>query len=229
MLTGILAASILLVSEVPVEQVQTTHTDHIDFPSAGVLKIEHSTGELSIEAWDQPGIEITTIRSTKSWYVNHRDDVLKKLDQIKLKTDRQGDQVTITTEVPKHDFFTRIFRGVSDFELEYIIKVPATAKLVIEHDTGDVNIFGVTGDLHVKNGIGQINIHVPQDGQYSIDARCDLGAINSDFGDAEHGRVIHKSMVTQNPPAGTQKLYARQGFGDIVIQKIQIPAYPMTH
>lgn len=228
MLTGILAA-VLLVTDVPMEQVQTTHTDHIDFPSTGVLKLEHSTGELSIEAWDQPGIEITAIRSTKSWYVSKRDDAVKKLDQIKMKTDRQRDQVTITTEFPKHDYFTRIFRGVSEFELEYIIKVPAAAKLDIEHDSGDVNIYGVTGDLHVKNGMGQINVHVPQDGHYAIDAKCDLGAINSDFGDAERGKVIHKSMETKNPPAGAQKLYARQGFGDIVIQKIQIPSFPMTH
>src|ERR1700729_128256 len=41
-------------------------TQHLDFPAGGTLRFINSVGVLTVEAWDQPGVEITTTKSTKA-------------------------------------------------------------------------------------------------------------------------------------------------------------------
>lgn len=229
-LVGIVAASLLPAADAPSEkgseQVQVSHTDRMDFPSGGVLRMLKSTGDLTIEGWDQKDVEITTIKSTKTYHPGDRAAAAKKLDQIKLVTERKGDELTITTEFPKHPLPLRPFVGVSDYDLQYVIKVPKNARLVIEHDSGNIYIDDVTGDVRAKDGFGQITFHLPEQGQYAIDAKCDLGAINTDFPGPEHGKLVDRTLVSEPPAAGAQKLYARMGIGDIMIMKMNQPKAP---
>lgn len=227
-LMGVAASCLLLADDAPVDQVQVTHTERMDFPSGGTLTMKKSTGDLSIEAWDRPDLEITTVKSTKSYHPGDRTAAAKSLDRIRLVTDRKDNELTITTEFPKHAIPLRLFLGVSAFELQYRIKVPRNARLIIEHDSGNVYIDDITGDVHVTNGIGQISMHLPQDGHYAIDAKTNLGAVDSDFAGPEHGRFfdLGHSFVSEAPGAGAQKLYARIGYGDITILKIRQPAPP---
>lgn len=81
--------------------------------------------------------------------------------------------------VSKHEVLTRLFRGVSSFELQYMIKVPRNARLIIDHDSGNVHVDDVIGNVQVKNGVGQITLHLPEQGHYAFGAKCDLGAVDS--------------------------------------------------
>jgi hypothetical protein len=228
MLAGIGASCLLTADDAPQLQVQATHTERMDFPAGGVLHMKKSTGDLTVEGWDRPDVEITTIKSTKSYNPADRSAAAKSLDRIRLVPERKGDELAITTEFPKHEMLTRLFRGVSAFELQYRIKVPRNARLIIEHDSGNVYIDDVSGDVHAKNGIGQITLHLPQDGHYAFDAKSDLGAVDSDFPGPEQGKLFHlgHAYISQAPPSGAQKLYARIGYGDITILKIRKPAPP---
>src|SRR5215471_11888363 len=40
-------------------------TDRVAFPPGGTLHLSKSIGELTIEGWDEPAVEITTIKSVK--------------------------------------------------------------------------------------------------------------------------------------------------------------------
>lgn len=224
------AASCMLMAgeDAPVEQVQVTHTERMDFPSGGTLRMLKSTGDLTIEGWDRSDMEITTVKSTKSYHPEDRKAAAQSLDRIQLVTARQGDELTITTQFPKHVLPMRLLRGVSAFELQYVIKVPRNARVFVEHDSGNVHIDDVTGDVHAKNGFGQITLHMPQDGHYAIDAKTRLGAVDSDFAGPEHGRYfdLGHAFISEAPPAGAQKLYARLGVGDITILKIRQPSPP---
>jgi hypothetical protein len=234
LLIGIGASALMLAEDAAIVQVEATHTERMDFPSGGVLRLLKSTGDLTIEGWDRPDIEITTVKSTKSYHPSDPSAAAKSLDRIRLVPERKGDELTITTEFPKHEMIARLFLGVSAFEMQYRIKVPRNARLIIEHDSGNVYIDDVTGDVHVKNGIGQIILHLPQDGHYAFDAKCDLGAVDTDFAGPEQGKLFHlgHSYISPAPPAGAppaagvQKLYARMGVGDITILKIRQPAPP---
>jgi hypothetical protein len=229
---GMAASGLLAASDAPLEQVQATHTERMDFPSGGTLKMLKSTGDLTIEGWDRADMEVTTVQSTKSYHPGDRKAAEKSLDRIKLVTARQGNEVSITTEFPKHALPMRLFRGVSAFELHYVIKVPRNAKLIIEHDSGNVYIDDIAGDVHVTNGIGQITMHMPQDRDYAIDAKTGVGAVDSDFAGPEHGRWFdlgHSFVsggLSEAPSGGAQKLYARIGVGDIAIMKIRQPSPP---
>lgn len=225
---GIAASCLFAASDAPVEQVQATHTERMGFPSGGTLRMLKSTGDLTISGWDRSDMEITTIKSTKSYHPGDRKAAEKSLDRIRLITALQGNELTITTKFPKHGLPLRLIRGVSAYELQYVIKVPRNARLIVEHDSGNVFVDDVAGDVHVKNGIGQITMHMPQDGHYAIDAKTGLGAVDSDFAGPEHGRWFFDlgHSFTSEGPAGAQKLYARIGYGDITILKIRQPSPP---
>ncbi len=228
MLIGLAVSCLAIADDAPILQVQATHTERMEFPSGGVLHLKKSTGNLTVEGWDRPDVEITTIKSTKSYHPKDRGIAQKELDRIRLVPERQGDELAITTEFPKHEMLSRLFRGVSDFELEYRIKVPRNARLIIDHDSGNVYIDDVIGNVHATNGNGQITLHLPADGNYAFDAKCNLGAVDSDFPGPEQGKLFHlgHAYVSATPPAGAQKLYARIGYGDITILKIRKPLPP---
>src|SRR5580704_17744521 len=58
-------ARLLLASAGLVLADDVTKTERFDFPAGGTLRLKNSIGELTVEGWDQPGIEITTIKSPR--------------------------------------------------------------------------------------------------------------------------------------------------------------------
>jgi hypothetical protein len=193
-------------------------TERLDFPSGGTLRVKNSTGELTVEGWDQPGIEITTIKSPKN--------AAAPVDRAQVKAELQKDEVVVTTTFPKHATLVRPFTGLIDVRLEYRIKAPRNAHVVVDHNNGEVHIDGITGELHVTDHKGLITIHVPQDGQYAIDAKAKLGAIDSDFpGREQHKLKFGHTFVNQASPS-SQKMYLRIGFGDITILALHRPQNP---
>jgi hypothetical protein len=197
------------------KDVTATKTEHFDFPAGGVLKVDSPTGELTIEAWDQPGVELTTTTSATSQ---------AELDKIEVKSERHGDELAITTTWPRDRLGFRLF------DLEYVIRVPRSTKLSIHQTSGDVYIDGTTGDVDAHVGDGQITLHLPQDEKYAIDARCKkTGHVDSDFGGEEKHRWWRTSHYLEFAPAGApHKLNLRVDFGDIVILKPNIPAKPQV-
>ena len=173
--------------------------------------------------------EITTIKSTKVEYdAREREKKTQELDSVQVKAERRGNEVVITTDFPRYRNFPPPFRPVGiNFDLEYHIKVPANAGIVANHDLGDVNIDGVTGDIQVVLLQGTITLHLPEDEKYEIDARVDFGHVNSDFGGPQKRRhsIIGHWLVDQDS-AAAHKLKLKVGFGDIVILKTRVPAPP---
>ena len=141
---------------------------------------------LTIEAWDRfPYVEITTIKSTKGEYdAQDRDKETQRLARVKVSAERQGNDLVITTDYPRYRAFLppHPIGGKMSFDLEYRIKAPANARIIDEnHDAGEVNIDGLFGDIDVNLLQGEIMLHLPEDGQYSINARSDFGNVTSDF------------------------------------------------
>lgn len=190
-------------------------TEHADFPQAGTLRIEHSVGELQIEAWDQPGVEITTTKGAS--------DKGADLSRVQISTKRQGDEVVITTQYPSHvafPFFTTLDH-VTNFNLDYVIKVPREARLVIHHTDGEVHIVGVAGNIDASARQGIITLSLDGDAPRSIDARSSVGSVTSDFPGQEKPKEFHLGHeFVQSKSAGSQQsLKLRIRFGDIIIGK----------
>jgi hypothetical protein len=207
------------------EKIQITKTDTLDFPAGGMLRLRNAIGELTVTGWNQPNLEITTIKSTKT-AVEEKDRAAatKLLDAVKVGTERKGDDVAISTEFPKHSKIARPFLGMTDFDLEYRIHVPRAARLDVDEAMGEVHIENIAGDIHAIEHLGEITVRAP-DGVYSIDAKSKVGAVNSDFAGID--RQLKWWVVkwpgqafTASGPAAAQKMFLRAGYGDIVILKI---------
>jgi hypothetical protein len=133
--------------EIP-RKIHVTKTEHADLPAGGAVRFKNSTGELTIEAWDQPGVEITTTISAKA---------AQTMAGVKVSEAREGNDLVITTAFPRHTrFLPRPSVGARDFELEYTVKVPRDAKLVVDHDSGEIHFDGVTGDIHATLVQGEL-------------------------------------------------------------------------
>jgi len=207
------------------QKVQVTNTERSDFPSGGTLHLKNSIGELTIEGWDQTGMEMTTIKSSKIAVEGpERDKAVKLLDRVKIATERKGDEVTISTDFPKHSKIARPFLGKTDFDLEYRIKVPRNARLTIDQDMGEVHIDNIGGEIHATDSMGLITVRVP-DGQYAIDARSKLGAVESDFPGNEKtkkwfGHTFLSGTGTERPSPGPENLASPAAPGSAVPQNV---------
>lgn len=42
--------------------VQVTKTERLDFPSGGLLRLKNSIGQVTVEGWDRPDVELTTTK-----------------------------------------------------------------------------------------------------------------------------------------------------------------------
>jgi hypothetical protein len=208
------------------QKVAVTKTEHADFPAGGTLHLKNSVGDLTIEGWDEPGMEITTIKSSKVAVEGmEKDKAVKLLDSVKITTERKGDEVIVSTAFPKHGKIARPFQGFTDFDLEYVIKVPRAAKVTVEHTMGEVHIDEIGGEIHAIDGMGLIGVRVP-DGQYAIDAMTKIGAVNSDFPGTEQSRKWIGQTFLGDAKTAPQKLFLRIKYGDIIVMRMHQPAPP---
>jgi hypothetical protein len=208
------------------QKLEVTNTERSDFPAGGTLHLKNSVGELTIEGWDQAGLEITTIKSSKVGVEGReRDKVSKLLENVKITTERKDQEVIISTAFPKHSKLVRLVEGMTDFDLEYRIKVPRAARLVVDHAMGEVHIEDIHGEIHATDDMGLITVQLPY-GQYSIDALSKIGAVDSDFAGNEQTRKWFGQTFLENSPEAGQKLFLRIRYGDIVIARLHQPPPP---
>lgn len=210
------------------ENLQQTKTERMDFPSGGLLRLNDLTGDLAIEGWDQPGIEITTKKTTKEEYDSAtREKGAGELDQVRLVSERHGDELVLTLTFPRYGHFSPPLPGRTRFDLVSHIYVPRGARLAIDHGVGDIYVEYVTGNIEAAIRQGTILLRLPEEGRYEIDARSKWGSVTADFpGQARKTRWQVGHQFSGHPEGGAQKLHLRAGYGDIIILKERKPKGP---
>ncbi len=197
---------LLMFAALPLLAADVTHvtnTQTIPFTGDGTLRFAPSSGEIHIQGWDRPEIEITFSKST------YDPKVHPVFDGIHMQADRHDNEVVISTVVPKH----------KDVQLEYQVHAPRNLALAIDHNKGGVYVTGIAGDIHATVRNGQITLRLPDTGVYSIDAKCKTGQVYSDFagGTEKFTKRFGESFL--KPADAAKKLDLRIGFGDILILK----------
>ncbi len=218
-----LALATVLTAQSPIGPVSVSKTENVELPAGGTLRLEKSIGELTIEGWDQTGVEIATTRITKDLYpASDRDKELKVLDQVRVSSKVNGKEVVVTTEYPHHKAFPWIspVSDTTNFDLEYRIKVPRNATIILKHDAGEVHLIDVTGNIQATDSRGLITVSLSGDAPRVVDARSRIGSVSSEFSQAvsPHPWPFGHNTL-QAGSASEQNLKLRIGFGDIIVRK----------
>lgn len=220
----------LLRADDPVKQkVQVSSTQHLDLATGGMVKLMHSSGELTIEGWDQPGVEITTVKSTRAEYTAaQRAEAAHALDGVQITAGPDSGGVAIATHYRRRRplFLAFLAGGDGDIDVSYRIKVPRDARLTVDHEIGDIFVNDVTGDIHATTHQGTITLRLPPGSQYELDAKSAIGSVTSDFPGTTTRRwwlVGHQFLEASQAP---HKLYLRTGFGDILFLRAREPQAP---
>jgi len=208
----LLSAIGLFAQDKPAADLRTEKTQTIEFVSGGLLRMKNSTGMLTIEAWDKPAVELTTIKSARTMLpAKERAKATAQLDQTAFTTERHGNELDIATAVPKH---------ARDIEISYHLWVPRDTRLAIDHASGEVNIEGVAADIEATLSRGEIFLYLPDDAAYSAKAKSGIGGINLP-GDPEL-RPLHLHLghsIAQEGGGKTHILDLKVGYGDIYVMR----------
>jgi hypothetical protein len=220
-------AIVPLLAKAPLQSVQVTTTARVNY-TGGVIRFTGASGELNIEGWDEPAIEITLTRSIYAGSQQEKDRATRELKDIVVSAaQKTSDEILISTQFPHNRRgIARWVRGKTDAELDYRVMVPRNARVVVRHDTGDVVIYNVGGGIDAATHIGDLLVQLPEPGQYAIDAKCKFGDVYSDF-DGKYRNPFAIGERLDTPEAqGAHKIYLRTGFGGIKIQQMAPPVTP---
>lgn len=234
LVTAIMVALPLLADDRSKETLSSSHTDRFNVAAAGAIRLENSFGEVDIDGWDRPEVEVTVVRSTEHLYdakaraqpQRRQDETQRRLDSVQITAKQDGNDVVISTVYPPLSGFTHPLSRRSDIQISYRIKAPRASKLIVDHNSGGVNVSDISGDIHATVINGEITLTLAAGGQYAIDAQCKLGEVYSDFeGSDQRRRVLGEefSRQTTMPGAPATNLYLRARLGDIIIQKLHGP------
>jgi hypothetical protein len=181
-----------------------TQTQTLAFPAGGTVHVRNSAGELAVEGWDRTEVELTAIHSGRG---------------APLTIKQNGTEILVDA-AKRHNW--------AESDQDYRIRMPRSAKLVVEHGTGEVHVAGLTGDIHARVCRGEIALSLPAEGKYAIDASSVVGDIVSDYPGKAHRRpwIFAHRFEQEGGTELTHQLYLRVGFGDILILKTIHPAAP---
>ncbi len=209
-------------------QVVTTQREAAPASGAagGVIRLIGSSGQVNVESWTRPEIEIELTRSKYSDDVEKRRAAVKQeLERIHLVIKRaDSGALDVTTVFPSRRFLSPL-RGRTEVGLNYRIHVPRDAKLTVRHDIGDVLIHDMSGPLEISTRIGSILLQLDGARPYAIDARSKFGDVYTEFSGAERQRDLIGQSFAGSAPASAPRVFLRVGIGGIKIQKIAATVY----
>jgi hypothetical protein len=203
---------------------EKTATERVEFPAGGTIRIDGSYGDLNVEGWDRPEVEVTVNKTLAYGYKSKQPDrATADLDRVRIVTEHTSPpELSISTELPlRHPAWAPPFtrRTTGGVMIEYEIHVPRDSRLAIHHGTGSVSVSGVTGDIDARAGRGDILLWLPP-GAYSLDARTRFGIVSSDLDSAARNQYLVGESFTQARPSPSHRLYLRMGFGGITLKRI---------
>ena len=166
--------------------------------SYGLLTIDTRMGDIRIEGWDEPRLEIEAEMVVRA----KSEQAAKPLyERLQIKLEGQDKSVVLRTLYPPRRLW-RPFRGESKLSVNYRIRMPYDANLSLKCVDGDVSIRGLVGAQQVRVSFGDVEIRVPDVYSLrSVRARALLGYVQSDL-HGEDSAGFAKKLSYWNPQGG---------------------------
>jgi hypothetical protein len=180
--------------------------------STGTLFIDTRTGDLHVEGWDEPRLEIEAEKVVRT---GSEAKAKPLYDMVKITLQGQDKEVHLSTRYPARRLW-RPFRGESKYSVNFRIKMPYDANLSVKCVDGDVRVFGITGEERLKVNYGDVEINIPD--AYSLrqlDAHAWLGYVQSDLqGMDQDSAGLRQGLAFWNPH-GRQAISVRVRMGGV--------------
>ncbi len=174
------------------KQLQSSSAETVHFAPGGLIHIKGSYGDLVVEGWEQPTVEISV---TKLLSYGFKEDE-QRLERVNVATERKSDsELSISTIAAPVNILLRPFGKGNGVSLVYTVRVPSHSKLDIRHGVGMVTVSNVIGDIEATGHRGDIMLWLADSGTYAIDARSKFGVIASDFAGSPEARVLSRGRA----------------------------------
>ena len=146
--------------------------------SYGTLAIDTRMGDIHVEGWDEPRLEIEAEK-----VVEAKDEkrAQQLYDLLQIVVSGQDKQVLLRTIYPERKLW-RPFRDESKLSVDFRIHMPFDANIRMKCVDSDVLVSGLIGQQQINVNYGDVEIDVPS--VYllrSLDARTLLGYVQSDL------------------------------------------------
>lgn len=180
--------------------------------SYGLLTIDTRVGDIHIEGWDEPRLEVEAEKVVRA----KSEEAAKPLyERLTVVLEGQDKRVVLRTIYPPRHLW-RPFRGESQLTVNYRIKMPFDANLVLKCVDGDVWIRGVEGKQQILVNYGDVEIDIPSIQRLrSLFAHTWLGYVQSDL-HGEGSAGIGPRISYWNS-SGEQDIYVKVRMGGVFV------------
>ena len=184
--------------------------------SYGTLTVDTRMGDLYIEGWDEPRVEIETEKVVRA---GSEAKAKPLYDLIQVRMEGGDKEVRLTTIYPSRKLW-RPFRDESRLSVNLRIRMPYDSNLKIKCVDGDVRIQGIAGREELLVNYGDVEIDVPHVyGLRSLRAHAWLGYIQSDLQGLDTDSAGFRQKVWFWNAGGTQDIDVKVRMGGIFIYR----------
>ena len=192
---------------------QLSHYSAQMFPR-GTVVLDTRVGDLTVEGWDQGRVEI---EAEKVVHAASEAKARRLYDQIKIELKENEEQLRLRVIYPPRRPW-RLFRGATKLSVNFHLRIPAEASLLVKCTDGDLRIRGVVGRQEIRLNYGNVEINVPSVWRLrSLKARTWLGYAQSDLR-GEDSAGFGRTVSFWNPQ-GEQDISVQVRFGGVYIYR----------
>jgi len=83
-------------------QKEKEYRENFSFSAGGSLSLSNVSGSVKISSWDRDEFDLRAVKSVRK--VEDQSRALEMLDKVKIKVERKGDRIEVSTEYPKGFF-----------------------------------------------------------------------------------------------------------------------------
>lgn len=182
--------------------------------SGGTLIIDSRVGDIHVSGWDEPRVEIDAEKLVRA---GNQKDAQPLFGRIKVVLQGQDKEVRLLTSYPSRRVW-RPFRGESKLTINFEIKMPYDADLVLHCVDGDVRVAGVSGREELRVNYGDVEIDVPSVWALrSLYAHAWLGYVQSDLHGTESDAAGMSKKISFWNPNGKQEVAVQVRMGGVFV------------
>lgn len=182
--------------------------------SGGVLIVDTRVGDIHVSGWDEPRVEIDAEKLVRA---GDERGAQPLFDRIKVILEGRDKQVRVSTAYPSRKLW-RPFRGESKLTVNFDIKMPYDASLLLRCVDGDVRVEGISANERLRVNYGDVEVDVPSVWDLrSLYAHTWLGYVQSDLhGTQQDGTGVKQKIAFWNPN-GKQEVAVHVRMGGVFI------------